>query len=55
MSKKARDIFLLRFLDDIKGSKLTSKRDALEYFIYLHKERKLTIREASTAVIEKNL
>ena len=53
MSKKTRDIFLLGCLDDIKGSKLPSKGDALECFCYLHKEKKLTIREASTAVIEK--
>ena len=38
------------FLDDIKGSKLPSKGDALRYsFIFI----KMAIREASTAVIEK--
>ena len=53
MSNKTRDIFLQGFLDDIKESKLPSKGDALGYFLYLLKERKLTIREASTAAIEK--
>ena len=45
--------FLVGFQNDIKGPKLPSKRDALGYFLYLHKERGMTVREASTAVIEK--
>ena len=53
MSKKTRDIFLLEFLGDIKGSKLPLKGDALGYFLYLYTERKSMTRDASTAVIEK--
>jgi len=37
----------------MKGSKLPSKGDVLSYFLHLHEEKKLTIRKASTAVIEK--
>ena len=37
----------------MKGSKLLPEGDALEYFLYFHKERNMTIREASTKVIEK--
>ena len=45
--------FFLGYQDDIKGSKLPSKIDALGYFIHLQREKKLTIREPSTAGIDK--
>ena len=32
---------------------MPSNGDALGYFLYLHKEKKMTIRQSSTAVIEK--
>ena len=38
MSKKTRDIILLGFQNDIKGSKLPPKGDALGHFFYLRKE-----------------
>ena len=36
----------------MKESKLLPDGDALEYFLYLHKERNMTIRKASSKVIE---
>ena len=41
------------YQDGIKMSKLLSKRDALGYFLHVHKEKNLTIREALTAVTDK--
>ena len=52
MSKETRDIFLLGFQNVIKGSKLPSKKDAFGYFLYLYKERSMTVREASTETTE---
>ena len=42
-----------KYDDDIMGAKLPSNRQALAYFLHLHHEKQLTVRESSTAAIEK--
>ena len=53
-TRKQRKIYLLdSYAVDITGSKLPSNRQALGYFLYLHREVQHTIRIAATLTIEK--
>ena len=54
MATKREKLFLLdKYVDEIIGSKLPSRRQALGYFLYLHRQQKQAIRIASTATIDK--
>ena len=44
--------FINSYVSEILGAKLPSYRQAVGYFMYLHKVQKLTIREPSSATIK---
>jgi len=53
-SKKRQSVYLLdKYVEEIRGAKLPSNRQALGHFLYLHREQKKTIREASTCTVER--
>jgi len=54
-STKSREpVYLLqKYVEEIRGLKLPSNQQALGHFLYLHREQKMTVREASTNTVER--
>jgi len=52
--RNQKKLYLLDFyVNDIIGAKLPSNKQALSYFLYLHREENCAIRKAATLTIEK--
>ena len=53
-TRNKKKLYLLgSYIDDITGAKLPSNKQALGYFLNLHREENHTIRKAATRTIEK--
>ena len=52
METRAKLYLINSYVSEILGAKLPAYRQAFNYFMYLHKVQKLTIREASSATIK---
>ena len=53
-TRNKKKLYLLgSYIDDITGAKLPSNKQALGYFLNLHREENHTIRKAATLTIEK--
>jgi len=49
-STKSRELVYLlgKYVEEIRGLKLPSNRQALGHFLFLHREQRMTVHEAST-------
>ena len=53
-SVKRNKVYLVKnFEDDIKGSKLPSKRQVLCFFLYNHIQLEKTVQDSATKTVEK--
>lgn len=53
-STSRREAYLIdKYDNDITGAKLPSNRQALAFFLHLHREEQWTVRDSSTATIAK--
>ena len=53
-TKSRQPVYLLgTYVEDIRGLKLPSNKQVLGHFLYLHREQKMTVREASTNTVER--
>lgn len=52
-SKSMKPLYLFeKYVEEIRGLELPSNRQALGHFLFLHRQQKKTIREASTDTID---